>query len=193
MVSNEEGLSRALARKPDLALIDGGSFHPESEALDWLATSSDDRPVPILLLASERAIREWETSAVIDDFVLEPVRRAELASRIRRMLSRAKPVNEGETITRGDLIINDASYEVKVGQRKVDLTYREYQLLKYLASYPGRVITRETLLNKVWGFDYFGGDRTVDVHIRRLRSKLEDGVHTFIETVRNVGYRFSES
>jgi two-component system alkaline phosphatase synthesis response regulator PhoP len=73
------------------------------------------------------------------------------------------------------------------------LTFREYQLLKFLASNKGKVFTREALLNKVWGWDYYGGDRTVDVHIRRLRSKIEDPTHTFIETVRNIGYRLREN
>ena len=72
----------------------------------------------------------------------------------------------------------------------IELTFKEYELLKFLASHQGRVYTREALLNKVWGYDYYGGDRTVDVHIRRLRSKIEDAKHTFIETVRNIGYRF---
>ncbi|MBI2857252.1 MAG: winged helix-turn-helix transcriptional regulator, partial [Chloroflexi bacterium] len=97
---------------------------------------------------------------------------------------------EETLITRGDLTIDSADYEVRLGGRRVDLTYREYQLLKYLASSPGRVLTRESLLANVWGADYYGGDRTLDVHIRRLRSKLEDASHVFIETVRNVGYKF---
>jgi two-component system alkaline phosphatase synthesis response regulator PhoP len=72
----------------------------------------------------------------------------------------------------------------------VELTFKEYELIKLLASHPGRVYTREAILNKVWSMDYYGGDRTVDVHVRRLRSKIEDATHTFIDTVRNIGYRF---
>jgi DNA-binding response OmpR family regulator len=79
-----------------------------------------------------------------------------------------------------------------VGGNPVMLTFREYELLKFLASNRGRVFTREALLNRVWGYDYYGGDRTVDVHIRRLRSKIEDASHTFIETVRNIGYKFNK-
>ena len=77
-----------------------------------------------------------------------------------------------------------------MGCKVVELTFKEYELLKFLASNRGRVYTREALLNKVWGYDYYGGDRTVDVHVRRLRSKIEDSKRTFIETVRNIGYRF---
>ena len=85
------------------------------------------------------------------------------------------------------------SYRVFVSGRPVDLTFKEYELLRVLASHPDQVFTRETLLNRVWGYEFFGGARTVDVHIRRLRSKMEDADHTFIETVRNVGYRFKPS
>jgi two-component system alkaline phosphatase synthesis response regulator PhoP len=91
----------------------------------------------------------------------------------------------------GDLVIDIAKYEVSIGGKLLALTFKEYELLKFLAKNRGRVFTRETLLNEVWGYDYYGGDRTVDVHIRRLRSKIEDSTHTFIETVRNIGYKFS--
>ena len=92
-----------------------------------------------------------------------------------------------------DLVIDTARYEVWVGSRQVTLTYKEYELLKLLASEPTRVFTRDALLDQVWGYNYFGGTRTVDVHVRRLRSKLEDSTHTFVETVRNVGYRIRSS
>ena len=82
------------------------------------------------------------------------------------------------------------NYTVHVAGRHVELTYKEYELLRFLATNRDRVFTRETLLNKVWGYDFYGGARTVDVHIRRLRSKIEDRHNVFIETVRNVGYRF---
>ena len=91
------------------------------------------------------------------------------------------------------MTIDLVKYEVTLENRVIELTFKEYELLLYLASNKGRVFTREALLNKVWGFDYFGGDRTVDVHIRRLRSKIEDSEHTFIDTVRNIGYRFKKN
>jgi two-component system alkaline phosphatase synthesis response regulator PhoP len=90
----------------------------------------------------------------------------------------------------GDLTIDLANYMVFVAGRQVNLTYKEYELLRFLAANADTVFTRETLLNKVWGYDFYGGARTVDVHVRRLRSKIEDRHHSFIETVRNVGYRF---
>ena len=96
-------------------------------------------------------------------------------------------------LRRGALVIDLASYKVFLDGSPVELTYKEYELLRFLASHPDRVFRREALLDKVWGYDFYGGARTVDVHIRRLRSKLEHGGHTFIETVRSVGYRFRAS
>jgi two-component system, OmpR family, alkaline phosphatase synthesis response regulator PhoP len=90
----------------------------------------------------------------------------------------------------GDLTLDLANYRVAVAGRPVELTFKEYELLRFLVQNPDKVLTREALLKRVWGYDYFGGSRTVDVHIRRLRSKLEDRGHVFIETIRNVGYRF---
>jgi len=102
-------------------------------------------------------------------------------------------MDTGELIKCDGLVIDLAKCEVTMGCKVVELTFKEYELLKFLASNRGRVYTREALLDKVWGYDYYGGDRTVDVHIRRLRSKIEDSKHTFIETVRNIGYRFRKA
>ena len=126
----------------------------------------------------------------VEDFVFLPFTDAELWARVQRALWRLGKWEGSQIIHAGDLVIDQERYEVSVGGRKVILTFKEYQLLRLLASNPGRVFTRETLLNRVWQYDYFGGTRTVDVHIRRLRSKVEDATHLFIETVRNVGYRF---
>ncbi|MFA5148449.1 MAG: winged helix-turn-helix domain-containing protein, partial [Candidatus Omnitrophota bacterium] len=95
-----------------------------------------------------------------------------------------------DTIKAGDLLIDVSRYEVTVNGGKIELTFKEYELLKFLASNKGRVYSRDQLLDKIWGYDYYGGTRTVDVHIRRLRSKIEDRRHTFIETIRNIGYKF---
>jgi DNA-binding response OmpR family regulator len=93
----------------------------------------------------------------------------------------------------GDLQIDTSSYEVTIRGSRIGLRFKEYELLKLLAENPGRVFSRDALLNQIWGYEYFGGTRTVDVHIRRLRSKMEDAEHNFIETIWNVGYRFRES
>lgn len=193
LIATDAGaLEVALGRRPDLGVVDGGSFTTESDIWHWLFPAVGDRPLAVIVLVTEAAVSQWETHPGIDDMIVEPWRKPELLGRVRRLLWKANKLAPEERIVRQDLTIDDASYEVKVGARKVDLTYREYQLLKYLAINPGRVVRRETLLDKVWGMDYIGGDRTIDVHVRRLRSKLEDAEHVFIETVRNVGYRFRE-
>ena len=126
----------------------------------------------------------------VEDFLFSPIGDAELRTRVRRILWKTGSWDSGQVIRIGDLVIDQERYEIAVAGRRVILTFKEYQLLCLLATNPGRVYSREALLSRVWGYDYFGGTRTVDVHIRRLRSKVEDATHLFIETVRNVGYRF---
>jgi DNA-binding response OmpR family regulator len=125
----------------------------------------------------------------LDDFLVHPPKVPELVTRIRQASRRDQDASGEDVIRLGDLRIDLGRYEVWVADREVALTFKEYELLRLLASSPGRVFTRQILLDRVWGYEYFGGTRTVDVHVRRLRSKLEDPHHTFVETVRNVGYR----
>ena len=125
-----------------------------------------------------------------DDVIVCPWRPGELALRVQRLLDAAMPAPAPGVIRAGDLVIDTNRYDVFLAGRPVLLTFKEYELLKLLASNPGRVYRRDMLLEQVWGYAYFGGTRTVDVHVRRLRSKIEDAQHTFIDTVWNVGYRF---
>lgn len=189
-VENVDQLEMILSRQFHVTVVDCESFPIESEVWELLISPAGVKSAPIILLTSERYMDEWQFNRHIDDFILKPIRMQELQFRIQRAIWKTSKMISQDSIVRGDLIIDTVSYEVMVRDRQVDLTYREYELLKYLASNPGRVISRDTLLDKVWGIDYIGGDRTVDVHIRRLRTKIEDGIHTFIDTVRNVGYRF---
>jgi DNA-binding response OmpR family regulator len=126
----------------------------------------------------------------VDDFVRRGSPPEDLTARVRRALWKRHRVDSRNVLVVGDLVMDLANYTVQVGGRTIDLTYKEYELLRFLSTNRDRVYSRETLLNKVWGYDFYGGARTVDVHVRRLRSKIEDRHHTFIETVRNVGYRF---
>ena len=131
----------------------------------------------------------------INDFIVDPFDEEELLVRsifsVRK--SKARPT-EDEHIIRGDLTINPSNYEVLINNNRINLRFKEYELLLLLASNPGRVYDRATLLNQIWGYDYFGGTRTVDVHIRRLRSKIEiNAENPYIETIWNVGYRFRSS
>ena len=143
---------------------------------------------PLLSMIPPELVDRIPSYPALDDFVVAGVGSAELQARVQRLIS-LHP-DSGEVLRRGDLAINTSTCEVSLGGRLIELTFKEYSLLKFLATNPGRVHTRDILLNKVWGYDYYGGDRTVDVHVRRLRSKIEDASHTFIDTVRNMGYRF---
>jgi DNA-binding response OmpR family regulator len=147
--------------------------------------------VPILALVNAERLGPPADYSGVDDFLLWPYDQRELAFRTKRLLQ--KNARQEEIVDLGELVIDLANCEVRVEGKVVELTFKEYELLKFLARDPGRVFTREALLNKVWGYDYFGGDRTVDVHVRRLRSKIELSGQTFIETVRNIGYRFRKT
>ena len=155
----------------------------------WQEARRDDLP-PTIVLLDEAQLLHSELPPGTDDFLVLPASAAELAARIRQTLRRRLPLASDDVLRCGPLTIDLANYKAFVGSKPVNLTYKEFQLLRLLASNADKVFTRETLLNQVWGYDFYGGARTVDVHIRRLRSKIEDSHHTYIETVRNVGYRF---
>ena len=172
---------------PDLLLVESSSHARIEELLRQIRQA---RNLPVIALVDAEVLDMTdEHLGLIDDFAIKPCRLSELELRIKRLLLRRGSVDSSEQIKCGDMIIDPAKCEVSVAGRPILLTFKEYQLLKFLASSQGRVFTREALLNKVWGYEYYGGDRTVDVHIKRLRSKIEDANHTFVETVRNVGYR----
>jgi len=173
---------------PDVALLPLGSI--ASVNARQLVGRCHQQGLPVLALVSADRLAAYDYSLNADDFALSPLQPGELAARVKQLVLRTRGDSGGHVIQVGDLAIDQDRYEVSVGPRKVLLTFKEYQLLVLLASNPGRVYGREALLSQVWGYDYFGGTRTVDVHIRRLRSKIEDASHTFIETVWNVGYRF---
>jgi DNA-binding response OmpR family regulator len=165
-----------------------------SETMHLVDSIKQKSRLPVIALLSREALYRFESALAVDDFVMEPWDATEVAVRAKRILRKANTLPGGkELIKCGDLVIDQAKYDVSVSGTSVALTFREYELLEFLASNKGRVFTRDKLLDEVWGYDYYGGDRTVDVHIRRLRSKIEDSTHTFIETVRNIGYRFKAS
>ena len=152
-----------------------------------------EKNIPIIALTCRQTLDSLDGHlSDIDDFVIKPGDAKELMLRAKRLIQNRVKEDNDEQIKHDDLVIDLARCEVMLNGRSVTLTFREYELLKFLASNPGHVFTRDTLLDRVWGYDYFGGDRTVDVHIRRLRSKIEDSNHVFIETVRNIGYRFTK-
>jgi DNA-binding response OmpR family regulator len=131
---------------------------------------------------------------LFDDFCLAPFHPSEFEARLRHLLwDTREVVVRAELVEYGDLLLNLETYQATIAKRPLDLTYMEYELLKFLAQNPGKVFTREMLLSRVWGYEYYGGARTVDVHIRRLRAKLGEEYAGLIQTVRSVGYRFGQS
>lgn len=180
--------SLTVEQTPDIVLLDIGCY-PVIEAEEALR-SCRQMHLPVMALVMERELDTDNIARGADDFALKPLNSTELRLRVQQLLRRLRGRQGSETIHSDDLVIDQSKYEVTVSGHKVLLTFKEYELLRLLASNPGRVFSREELLSRVWGYEYFGGTRTVDVHVRRLRSKVEDANHVFIETVWNVGYRF---
>ena len=153
---------------------------------------------PLILITTEGGLSATNADWGFDDVILDTAGPAEVDARIRIAISKlqaqriAADPTSGE-IKSGDVVIDEKTYTAKIKGRALDLTFKEFELLKYMAQHPGRVFTRSQLLQEIWGYDYFGGTRTVDVHIRRLRSKLGPEFEAIIGTVRNVGYRFNTS
>jgi DNA-binding response OmpR family regulator len=181
------------AYTPDMVIMEVADSLPTPKSLNLINRLKKKAALPVLAMADRKNTDSLMTLNKIDDFIILPYDRDELILRIKRLLQKIKNIESSDVLRCDGLTIDLVKYEVTLENRIVELTFKEYELLLYLASNKGRVFTREALLNKVWGFDYFGGDRTVDVHIRRLRSKIEDSEHTYIETVRNIGYRFKKN
>lgn len=150
--------------------------------------SSSGVTIPLLLVVGETALAVVNHEWGISDVILESAGPSEWDCRIRLVTSNQLPSG---LIVGGGITIDEGAYSAVLMDRPLDLTFTEFELLKYLVQHPGRVFSREHLLAEVWGYDYFGGTRTVDVHIRRLRAKLGSEHESLIGTVRNVGYRFS--
>ncbi len=187
-------ISQVARQDPDLVLVEVAG-HPVNSAIKELCRSTRQRAglerlLPVIALVAEDRLDDINGHLDVDDFITHPYNVAELVLRVKRLLHETKSIDSRQLIECHDLAIDLARCEVTVAGKIVELTFKEYQLLKFLAGNKGRVYTRQALLNKVWDYDYYGGDRTVDVHIRRIRSKIEDPKHSFIETVRNIGYRF---
>lgn len=182
-----------IAQNPPYVLIfdHGDGSHLE----EWRALGSDEQirsHSALVALVHPGQSQLLELPPAADDFALWPASATEILLRVRAILRRRANVDAEHVLRCGALLIDLANYKVTLDSRPIELTFKEYELLRFLASNRDKVFTREALLNRVWGYDYFGGARTVDVHIRRLRSKIEDRGHAFIETIRNVGYRFHE-
>ena len=148
------------------------------------------KALPLVLLMTESDLGQIDFSLGVEDYLTLPISVKRLAERLHFLMWKLHRLTTKNGFSQGDLVVDFERYEVHVNGEPIDLTYKEFELLKFLALHPGTVFTREVLLDKVWGYDYYGGTRTVDVHVRRLRSKIETGGRLYVETVRNVGYKF---
>ena len=179
---------------PDAVLIDARRDLVQARRLLRTLRASYGH-IPVIVIVSDGGWAATSADWGADDFLLHSAGPAEVEARLRLAIGRggqtaAEPPNE---IRSGELVVNEATYSARMNGRTLDLTFKEFELLKFLAQHPGRVFTRAQLLQEVWGYDYFGGTRTVDVHVRRLRAKLGADNEELIGTVRNVGYRFVPS
>lgn len=185
-----DSLGSAVAKgSPEVVLIDlisgGSSLSKTQELIDHY-----DQVAKAPRMAVTQSADTPEVSApYFQDFILYPFETAELSVRIQRLLGRGRS-RDAQTLGAGGLVISPESFEVTVDGKQLPLTFKEFELLRYLVAHPGRVHTREALLNQVWGYEYFGGLRTVDVHVRRIRAKLGPKFEDSIQTVHGVGYKY---
>ncbi|MBT5139188.1 MAG: response regulator transcription factor [Acidimicrobiaceae bacterium] len=176
------------------AIVVAGSQPEEAFRFCRAIRSGDVNVDSVLLLIGGGQLGSLDfREDVFDDFCLYPFHPVELEARLKHQFRRSGRVARAEVIEYGALAMNLETYQALIAGKPLDLTYMEYELLKFLASHPGKVFTRETLLSRVWGYDYYGGARTVDVHVRRLRAKLGEEHANLIQTVRSVGYSFGAS
>lgn len=185
--SNAETLEPAGGWSGGIVTVDGDPDEAFRVA-GWLRERYEDATATLMLSSADALPELSDRTDLFDDFCLTPFHPAELEARLEHLLQRNGDTDDS-IINFGPLSLNVETYQAMVDGRSLDLTYMEYELLRFLAASPGKVFSREVLLSAVWGYDYYGGARTVDVHIRRLRSKLGEEHANLISTIRSVGYR----
>lgn len=194
-VMSPEPTALITAPEVDVILIDGRTDLPAVRSLCRLLETTGNTS-PVILITTEGGLAAVNHEWGLTDVLLVDASPAEIEVRIRLATTKVESTNSFESsneIKAGELSIDESSYAAKLRGRTLDLTFKEFELLKFLAQHPGRVFSRDQLLREVWGYDYFGGTRTVDVHVRRLRAKLGPENENLIGTVRNVGYRYVTS
>jgi DNA-binding response OmpR family regulator len=186
-------LLQAFSPRPsEIFILDGTSARlTPKELRELLQLECPNHESCLLWLVTAEMAAHLDPSTGIDDFLVLPSSAHELLARVRLQLWKSHRVSGNDLLLAGGLVIDQANYSVAIDGRTLELTFKEYELLRFLVAHRGRVFTREALLNQVWGYDYYGGTRTVDVHIRRIRAKLGPEREDMVETVRNVGYRFN--
>ena len=189
--SNAETLEPAAGWSGAIITVDGNPVEAFRIA-EWLRSRGEDETATLMLTSAEALPELSDNTDLFDDFCLTPFHPAEREARLEHMRRRTDD-GDDTIISFGPLSLNVETYQAMVDGRSLDLTYMEYELLRFLAASPGKVFSREILLSEVWGYDYYGGARTVDVHIRRLRSKLGEEHANLISTIRSVGYRLGSA
>jgi DNA-binding response OmpR family regulator len=191
-VMSPEPTALITAPEVDVVLIDGRTDLPAVRSLCRLLETTGNTS-PVILITTEGGLAAVNHEWGLTDVLLVDASPAEIEVRIRLATTKVEAANNFESageIRAGELSIDESTYSAKLRGRTLDLTFKEFELIKFLAQHPGRVFSRDQLLREVWGYDYFGGTRTVDVHVRRLRAKLGPENENLIGTVRNVGYRY---
>lgn len=194
-VMSPEPTALITAPAADVLLLDGRTELAAVRSLCRLMETTGNT-TPIILITTEGGLAAVNHEWALTDVLLDSASPAEIDARIRLAVGRLQieqPTFASGEIRAGELVIDETTYSAKLRNKTLDLTFKEFELIKFLAQHPGRVFSREHLLQEVWGFDYFGGTRTVDVHVRRLRAKLGPENENLIGTIRNVGYRFVTS
>ena len=176
---------------PDLVLVDAVTEPERAKELLQILLAAGS-PIAAVAVLSRGQVGDQPWEELVDEFVFPEVSEAELRLRLTMLWLRRGDTG-GSVVRLGPVAINVETYQVTTGGRVLDLTFKEFELLRYLAEHPGRVFSRAKLLQEVWGYDFYGGNRTVDVHVRRLRSKLGPEHEQLIETVRGVGYRAAQA
>jgi two-component system alkaline phosphatase synthesis response regulator PhoP len=192
IIPNENLDEEIVNKAPDAIILAFDNLDNASSLIQMIRELSKERPIPVLALISKESLKSKDILFSAEDFAITPCEADEIVIRLERVLRETYAVESKDLIRCGHMVIDISRREVTLEGKPLSLTFTEYELLKFLAANRGRVFTREALLNKIWGYDYYGGDRTVDVHIRRLRAKIDWGKQNFIETVRGVGYRLKK-
>ena len=186
-------LSQLQDRGADVLLLDFTAAATEPSSTVRAMKKDDElKHIAVVALVDARDAPTLDFAVGLEDFLVKSDTFEELETRIKLVLWRLSKVDSKDTVKAGPLVMNLASYQVAISGQKIELTYKEYELLRFLLTHRGRVFSRDALLRHVWGEEYLGGTRTVDVHIRRLRAKIGTEFDELIQTVRNVGYKFIE-
>lgn len=181
----------AAARRPALVVVAAGAGEPAPGALVARLRDHEDLcEVPLVAALDPEHLASAGALGDAQELLVRPFSRGELEARVARARRQVNGVEDGEVVRVGSLELNVATYQVSIAGEPVSLTYMEYELLRFLVTHPGRAFSRESLLSAVWGYDYYGGARTVDVHVRRVRAKVGQEHAARIKTIRSVGYRF---